>query len=104
VESYTSDQLLRLARRHHNTKRTYLLVDPLQGKHIPVSPTRSLEMLRTLGSRFAGVAPEVDLVIGFAETATAVGAAVASMLSDRCRYIHTTREPSAITGRVIEFR
>lgn len=26
------------------------------------------------------------------------------MLSDGCRYIHTTREPSAITGHMIEFR
>lgn len=104
MESYTVDQLLRLAKRHHNTKRTYLLVDPLQGKHIPVSPTQSLDMLRTLGSRFAEVAPEVDLVIGFAETATAVGAMVASMLSPQCRYIHTTREPAAMSPRMIEFR
>lgn len=104
MENYTVDQLLKLARRHHNTKRTYLLVNPLQGKHIPVSPTESLGMLRTLGRRFAEAAPEVDLVIGFAETATAVGAVVASMLSNRCRYIHTTREPSAVSDQMIEFQ
>lgn len=103
MENYTVSQLMRLAKRHHNTKRTYLLVDPLQGKHIPVSPSESLEMLRTLGRRYAETAPETDLVIGFAETATAVGAAVASMLPG-CRYIHTTREPAALTGGRIEFR
>lgn len=101
---YQADQLMTLAKRHHNTKRTYLLVDPLQGKHIPVSPTASLTMLRTLGSQFAAAAPDVDLVIGFAETATAVGAVVASMLSENCRYIHTTREPSAISASMIEFQ
>lgn len=102
--NYQIDQLLTLAKRHHNTKRTYLLVDPLQGKHIPVSPTESLTMLRTLGRQFAAIAPDVDLVIGFAETATAVGAVVASMLSDQCRYIHTTREPAAASSRMIEFQ
>ena len=61
-------------------------------------------MLRTLGRQFAAVAPEVDLVIGFAETATAVGAVVASMLSDECRYIHTTREPAAASSLMIEFQ
>ena len=49
MNSYTKNDLLKLAKRHHNTKRTYLLVDPLQGKHIPVSPTESLKMLGTLG-------------------------------------------------------
>ena len=104
MNSYTKNDLLRLAKRHHNTKRTYLLVDPLQGKHIPISPTESLKMLETLGQKLHEQYPAVDVVIGFAETATAVGAAVASMQSSPCLYIHTTREAFALTGNVVEFR
>ncbi len=104
MESYRVDQLLKLAKRHHNTKRTYLLVDPLQGKHMPVSPTASLTMMRTLGCGLAEAASNIDLVIGFAETATAIGAVVASAFSAECRYIHTTREKAAVTGQMIDFQ
>ena len=50
---YTERELLRLARRHHNTRRTYLLINPLQGKHIPVSPSEALSMMHTLGERMS---------------------------------------------------
>ena len=100
---YTAADLLRLARRHHNTKRTYLLVDPLQGKHMPVSPARALAMMRALGARLGAASPDIDLVIGFAETATAVAAAAAEGLSRPVRYIHTTREAFP-AGPDLEFR
>ncbi len=89
---YTEYELLRLAKRFHNTKRTYLLVDPLQGKHLPVRPTESLNMLHSLGQIVKDAYPDTKLVIGFAETATAVGMAVAEEIADDCIYIHTTRE------------
>ena len=53
MKTYTSDSCLRLARRVNNRKRTYLLVNPLQGKHLPVSPIQALEMMKTLGDRLA---------------------------------------------------
>lgn len=90
--NYTSDDLLRTAKRIHNTKRTYLLVDPLQAKHIPISPKKALEMMRTLGKTLFRKYPETRLVIGFAETATAIGAAAAECFPDDCVYIHTSRE------------
>ena len=80
MREYREQELLVLAKRYRNNKRNYLLVDPLQGKHIPVSPGKALEMMSALGDRLAQMAPEIDLVIGFAETATAVGAAVAARL------------------------
>lgn len=89
---YTSDDVLVLAKRHHNIKRTYLLVNPLQAKHLPVSPSRSLEMMTCLGKQIKRKYPSARLVIGFAETATAIAAAVASCLNADCKYIHTTRE------------
>ena len=72
---YTPENTLRIAKRFNNAKRTYLLVNPLQAKHIPVSPTASLEMMEALGRQLAEQYPAARLVIGFAETATAIGAA-----------------------------
>ncbi len=92
MQKYTEHELLRLAKRFHNTKRTYLLVDPLQGKHIPVKPSDALNMLHSLGQIVKNAYPDTKLVIGFAETATAVGMAVAEEIADDCVYIHTTRE------------
>lgn len=93
MNSYTADDVLALAKRHHNTKRTYLLINPLQAKHLPVSPSRSLEMMTCLGAGIAKKYPSAKLVIGFAETATAIAAAAAGCLGSGCKYIHTTREP-----------
>ena len=87
------DDLLKVAKRKNNNKRSYLYVDPLQGKHIPVSPSTSLSLFKMLGNklseRYAG---EKLLVIGFAETATAVGAAIACSANNVAYFMTTTRE------------
>ena len=88
---YSADDVLTLAKRYKNTKRQYLLVDPLQGKHLPVEPEKALEMFHTLGRGLAEKYPDTRLIIGFAETATAVGAGVSACF-ENCIYIHTTRE------------
>lgn len=92
MNEYTADDVLRLAKRVNNTKRNYLLVNPLQAKHMPVSPSASLKMMRTLGKMLAEKYPETRLIVGFAETATAIGAAVAECFPQDCFYMHTTRE------------
>lgn len=88
---YDEKDLVRIARRENNKKRGYLVVDPLQGKHVPVRPSEALGLFRALAEKvretFAG---ERLLLVGFAETATAIGAAVAAELG--MRYIQTTRE------------
>ena len=89
---YTAENLLRLTKRWNNPKRAYLLVNPLQGKHIPAKPSESWDMMRCLGRQLAGRWPDTRLVVGFAETATAVAAAVADCFGEDCIYIHTTRE------------
>ena len=75
MHPYTAADTLRIAKRYNNPKRSYLLVNPLQAKHIPVSPAAALEMMGALGDQVAAKYPEARLVIGFAETATAIGAA-----------------------------
>lgn len=95
--TYTKDDVLRLAKRYNNPKRAYLLVDPLQAKHMAVSPTCALEMMHALGRLLNEKYPTARLVIGFAETATAIAAAAAEELCG-CRYIHTTREDIPANG------
>ena len=89
---YSEAGLMRIAKRVNNTKRTYLLVNPLQAKHIPVSPSKALDMMGCLGDKLVKKYPDTRLVIGFAETATAAGAAVASCFPHDCVYLPTTRE------------
>lgn len=103
MPEYTREQTLRIAKRFQNRKRAYLLVNPLQGKHLPVSPSRALAMMDALGDRLAAAYPDARLVIGFAETATAIGAAAAGRLGPDCRYIHTTREAFSPGETWIEF-
>ncbi len=88
---YIEKELVSVGKRENNRKRNYLVVNPLQGKHIPVRPGKALELFDVL----AGIVKDAYnkerlLVIGFAETATAIGAEVAIRLGER--YIQTTRE------------
>lgn len=103
MRQYNESDVLRLAKRFHNTKRTYLLVNPLQGKHLMVKPSHAMDMFHALGKKACGLYPETRLVIGFAETATAAGMAVAEEISDGCIYIHTTREDIDGEHEWIEF-
>lgn len=98
--SYTKEMTLRVAKRYRNAKRAYLLVNPLQAKHMPVSPTEALTMMRTLGAGLQQEFPGARLVLGFAETATALGAAVASRLGPDCAFLTTTREAGEGPGWV----
>ncbi|MBQ1336460.1 MAG: phosphoribosyltransferase domain-containing protein, partial [Selenomonadaceae bacterium] len=100
---FTAEDLLRVAKRHNNRKRKYILVNPLQGKHVPVSPTLSLSMMRALGDKVAARYGDARLVIGFAETATAIGAVVANSVSEECVYLQTTREELPHRGAHIDF-
>lgn len=89
---YSEGDLVRIAKRENNTKRNYLVVDPLQGKHIPVSPTKALQLFADLAETLRGeYNGERLLLVGFAETATAIGAQAAVTLG--AKYMNTTREP-----------
>lgn len=100
---YQENDILRIAKRIKNNRRPYLLVNPLQAKHIPVSPSKALQMMKSLGLLVKEKFSEARLVIGFAETATAIGAVVAKTISDDCLYIHTTRETVKGTKNYVYF-
>ena len=77
--NYTSENMLKIAKRYNNSKRSYLLVNPLQAKHMAVNPEKSLNMMNALGKILSEKYHDTKLVIGFAETATAIGAEVARL-------------------------
>lgn len=88
---YSEEELVVLAKRENNQKRKYLVVNRLQGKHIAVSPKVALAMFDTLAEvLLQAYRGEKLLLIGFAETATAIGAAVAVRMD--AYYMQTTRE------------
>lgn len=51
---YSEENLVVLAKREGNKKRKYLVVNRLQGKHIPVCPSAALEMFGRLLRCFCG--------------------------------------------------
>ncbi|MCI8529155.1 MAG: hypothetical protein HFH82_08410 [Lachnospiraceae bacterium] len=87
---YTENDLVKIAQRENNKKRNYLVVNPMQGKHIPVSPGKALQIFAELANLLGEYQGEKLLIVGFAETATAIGAQVAITL--KAQYIQTTRE------------
>lgn len=88
---YEENDLVRIGKRENNKKRSYVVVNRLQGKHIPVKPSMALTMFQSLGRLVdAEYGNERLLLIGFAETATAIGAAVAACTGGY--YMQTTRE------------
>lgn len=73
---YSESELVAIARRENNSKRNYLVINRFQGKHIPVAPSKALKMFYELGGLVKkAYAEERLLIIGFAETATAIGGA-----------------------------
>lgn len=93
-ERNSAVEWIRVAKRENNTKRTYLIVNPYQGKHVPVSPEKARSLSAQLGEKLRERVrgEEKVLVIAFAETATAIGAGAAASLDGQSYYIQTTRE------------
>ena len=85
-----------LAERENNSKRRYIVINKLQGKHFPCSPSdadREFTLHAENVRRFIadnGISTGNAVVIGFAETAVAIGAYIAKELG--AFYVSTTRE------------
>lgn len=93
MNMFREEELIRVAKRENNNRRSYLYVNPLQGKHLPVSPSKSLELFSAMARRVeSSYRDERVLLIGFAETATAIGAAIAECAGSVDYYMNTTRE------------
>ena len=103
IMNYTRDELFSIAKRYNNSKRTYLIVNKKQAKYLPSKPSETFAMTNALAQKMwqSGVKDENTLVIGFAETATALGRLIADHFS-QAFYLTTTREE--IIGKCIEFK
>ena len=107
--NYTRDDLFSVAKRYNNSKRNYLIVNKKQSKYLPTKPSDTLEMVTTLAKKAKEITTddridfeEQTLVIGFAETATALGHLFANHFR-KAYYLTTTRENLG-NGKCIEFR
>ncbi|MCG8700788.1 MAG: phosphoribosyltransferase family protein [Bacteroidales bacterium] len=93
-----------MAVRKNNKKRNFLFVSQLLAKHIPIPPQKLFDSCATLCTDYARekglskdesnrfTCKQATLVIGFAETATAMGHSVFDCFNGECYYVHTTRE------------
>ncbi|MFI0932800.1 phosphoribosyltransferase [Streptomyces sp. NPDC021019] len=90
-------ELLGLALRR-NPKRAHLLVSNVLGKHVPQRPSVVYGAGFELGERVRALLGAEEarraVVLGYAETATGLGHAVADGLRD-APYLHSTRRPVA---------
>lgn len=100
-------EVISITRRDGNKKRSYLLLNKLQAKYIPVKASEALDMFDKLADKVIPKCNGNIVVVGFAETATAIGARIAYQLSQEeensVTYITTTREQYDITP-VAEFK
>ncbi|GAA2087963.1 phosphoribosyltransferase [Streptomyces albiaxialis] len=95
-----TERLLGLALRR-NPKRAHLLVSTLLGKHVPQRPMVVLGAGARLGRRVRDLLGDAEadraVVLGYAETATALGHSVADGLGrgpgGAAPYLHSTRRP-----------
>ena len=88
---YKESELVKIAKRENNNKRNYLVINRFQAKHIPTVPSNALKLFDCLANKIKGTIDcKKTLFIGFAETATAIGARTAVNLGGF--YMQTTRE------------
>ena len=90
---YPPESIVHICKRMNNSKRDFLFVNPLQGKHLHVDPSKTFTLFDELVNQVKKViSDEKVIVIGFAETATAIGHYLASSLPNCIYYMQTTRE------------
>lgn len=105
-KSFSPCEIVNICKRRNNPKRDFLFVNSLQGKHIHVEPSKTFTLFREL---VLEIIKSVDrnenlVVIGFAETATAIGHYIASSLPNCIYYMQTTREPIPYATSLLEFK
>ena len=106
TSGYELSDLVSVCKRFNNKKRDYLFVNHIQGKHVPVKPSKALKLMQQLACK---VNDDKELkgkkicVVGFAETATAIGRHVASCLNDCVGVMQTTRECLGNTKELFTF-
>ena len=105
LSSFDVEDMVHICKRKNNAKRQYLFVNKYQGKHIPIDPTKIshlfVELFEQIGIEFAKDKPKDEkvVIVGFAETATAIGETMATLMYyatelpvEFVAYMQTSRE------------
>lgn len=104
---YSPTDIVKICKRKKNPKRDFLFVNSLQGKHLHVDPAKCFaiydELVKQIVTKID--ADEKVVVIGFCETATAIGHYIASSLINCVYYMQTTRESKLINANsILDFK
>lgn len=93
-KQYALNEIVTVGKRVNNTKRDFLFINPLQGKHIPVSPIKTKTLVQELAQEVLHTIKPTEkvVIIGFAETATALGRFLAQSMPNCSYRTQTTRE------------
>ena len=91
---HSPDEIVSVCKRINNPKRDFVFVNTFQGKHIPQKPSMIFEIYEELRKNLVcGLnSDEKVAIVGFAETATAIGNYMAVMIENCVYYTQTTRE------------
>ena len=91
---YTPGEMIRICKRSNNKKRDFLFVNSFQGKHLHVEPSKIFLLYDELIFQIKKSIHQCEkvIVIGFAETATAISQYIAASLPNCIYYMQTTRE------------
>lgn len=104
------DDLIVMGKRINNSKRNFLFISKVLGKHIEARPNICKDIGKKLASLIYGdkqknspyISDKRVCVLGFAETATGLGMAVAAHIKD-CYYVTTTREEIIERNSILKF-
>lgn len=92
------DDLFSLGFRYNNSKRSFMFVSKVLGKHSAINPIVLRDMSKNLAHQYySNINTDIHtdkktLVIGFAEAATAMAQCFADAISGDVSYVHSTRE------------
>ena len=101
-KKHTIEEMICVCKRIKNPKRDYLFINKYQGNDVPQNPSKVFEMYDEFVDNIA-VTDEKIAIIGFAETATAIGNYVAAKLPNCIYEMQTTREDLLNEEPIIEF-
>ena len=99
LSGFDPNELISVCKRENNSKRDFIFVNRYQGKHVPARPQDILQLFETLRITISKDSrwnrKESVCIIGFAETATAIGNYIADNIPNKnYYYLQTTREKS----------
>lgn len=99
LSDFNPDWLISVCKRENNSKRDFIFVNRIQGKHVPARPQEILHLFENLRVTITKDnrwdRKENVCVIGFAETATAISHYIADNIPNKdYYYLQTTREKS----------